>query len=162
LRGEPHVCDFGLAVDEERQWDRQGEVAGSLRYMAPEQVRGEAHRLDGRTDIWALGVILYRGLTGNFPFPGRIRPSILEEILERDPKPLRMHDPAIDPELERICLRCLSRSMQGRYLTASDLSADLKAVLEGPGRVRSSGRRSVVPRGLQPFDADDADFFLEL
>ena len=119
LRDEPYVCDFGLAIDEEFQRLRRGEVAGTLPYMAPEQVRGETHRLDGRTDIWALGVILYRGLTGKLPFPGRDHLEVFEEILHRDPKPLRMHDPGIEPELERICLRCLARPMAERYLTAA-------------------------------------------
>src|SRR6185437_16910590 len=63
-QGEPHVADFGLAVHEDVQHLRSGEVAGTPAYMAPEQVRGEAHRLDGRTDVWALGVILYLGLVG--------------------------------------------------------------------------------------------------
>ena len=58
--GKPHVADFGLAVHEDSQQIRKGEVAGTMPYMAPEQVQGETHRLDGRTDVWALGVILYR------------------------------------------------------------------------------------------------------
>ena len=59
-QGKPRVADFGLAISETVQTDRAGEVAGTPSYMAPEQVRGEAHRLDSRTDIWALGVMLYR------------------------------------------------------------------------------------------------------
>ena len=125
LRGEPRICDFGLAVDEELQRLRRGEIAGTPPYMAPEQVRGETNHLDGRTDIWALGVILYRGLTGKLPFPGPDRDEIFEEILHRDPRPLRMVDPGIEPELERIVLRCLARPMAERYLTAADLAADL-------------------------------------
>ena len=59
----PHIADFGLAVHEDDRWPRRGEVAGTPSYMAPEQVRGESHRLDGRTDVWGLGVIFYRMLT---------------------------------------------------------------------------------------------------
>jgi serine/threonine protein kinase/formylglycine-generating enzyme required for sulfatase activity len=162
LQGEPHVCDFGLALDEEVQRLRRGEVAGTLPYMAPEQVRGETQRLDGRTDIWALGVILYRGLTGKLPFPGRDQDEIFEEILHRDPKPLRMHDPGIEPELERICLRCLSRSMAERYLTAADLAADLNGVIDEPPPPRVAAADSIVPKGLRPFDVEDARFFLAL
>ena len=161
VQGEPWVCDFGLAVDEEIQRLRRGEVAGTPPYMAPEQVRGETHRLDSRTDIWALGVILYRGLTGRLPFPGPGHEQIFEEILHRDPRPLRMYEPAIEPELERICLRCLSRAMSGRYLTASDLANDLKRVIDehAPQPIVPD---AIVPKGLRPFDAEDARFFLAL
>ena len=100
LQGEPHVCDFGLAINENVLWQRKGEIAGTYKYMAPEQVRRETNKFDGRTDIWALGVILYRGLTGAFPFSGPSNDAIIEQILHRDPKPLRMHDPDIDPELD--------------------------------------------------------------
>jgi serine/threonine protein kinase/formylglycine-generating enzyme required for sulfatase activity len=163
LQGEPHVCDFGLALDEEVQMRRRREVAGTLHYMAPEQVRGEAHRLDGRTDIWALGVILYRGLTGKLPFPGRDSEEIFDEILHRDPRPPRMSDPRVDPELERICLRCLSRRMGDRYMTAADLASDLErwlASAASQSAVRAPSR--IVPKGLLSFDEGDAGFFLGL
>ncbi len=160
-QGEPRVCDFGLAIDEEIQRLRRGDVAGTPPYMAPEQVRGETHRLDGRTDIWALGVILYRGLTGRLPFPGPEQNQIFEEILHRDPRPLRMYDPAIEPELERICLRCLSRSMSERYLTASDLADDLRRVSDERGP-EPTVPDAIVPKGLRPFDVEDARFFLAL
>ena len=61
-KDRPHIADFGLAIREELQRDRIGEIAGTPPYMAPEQVRGETHRLDGRTDVWAIGVMLYQGL----------------------------------------------------------------------------------------------------
>jgi eukaryotic-like serine/threonine-protein kinase len=162
LQDEPHVCDFGLAIDEEFQRTRRGEVAGTIPYMAPEQVRGVTHRLDGRTDIWAMGVILYQGLTGKLPFPGLNRDEIFEEILHRDPKPLRMHDPGIDPELERICLRCLSRPMADRYLNARDLAADLNCAAGGPARPAIDAPGAIAPKGLRPFDDEDSGFFLAL
>jgi eukaryotic-like serine/threonine-protein kinase len=161
LRGEPRICDFGLTVDEEIQRMRRGEIAGTPPYMAPEQVRGETNHLDGRTDIWALGVILYRGLTGKLPFAGADQDQIFEEILYRDPRPLRMYDPGIDPELERIVLRCLSRPMADRYLTAADLAADLWRAIEK----RSSPAlpsEPIVYKGLRPFGDEDARFFLSL
>jgi serine/threonine protein kinase/formylglycine-generating enzyme required for sulfatase activity len=159
-KGDPHVCDFGLAIEEEVQRARRHEVAGTLSYMAPEQVRGETHRLDGRTDIWALGVILYRGLTGRLPFPGRGENEVFEEILHRDPKPPRMYDAGIDSELERICLRCLSRSMGERYLTAADLAEDLRSWMAGAEAAAPAGAPPpVVPKGLMAFDVEDARFF---
>ena len=62
--GQPHVADFGLAVHESVQQLHKGEVFGTPAMMAPEQVRGESHRFDGRTDIWAMGVMLYELLVG--------------------------------------------------------------------------------------------------
>ena len=86
--------------------------------MAPEQVRGESHRLDGRTDIWGLGVILYRMLTGQRPFDGRCTEEIFDDILHREPVPPRQRDRTVPKELERICLKCLSKRMTDRYATA--------------------------------------------
>ena len=163
-RGDPRVCDFGLAVDEEIQRMRRGEVAGTLPYMAPEQVRGETNRLDGRTDIWALGVILYRGLTGRLPFRGRSTAECFDEILHREPRPPRQCDDGIPRELERICLRCLSRPMRDRYLTAKDLADDLRAWLSRAS-VEPTGTAQVppvVPKGLRSFGPEDAAFFLSL
>ena len=158
LRGEPRVCDFGLAVNEEVQRLRQGEVAGTAPYMAPEQVRGETHFLDGRTDIWALGVILYRGLTGKLPFPGPHQDQIFEEILYRDPRPLRMYNDSVEPELERICLRCLSRPMAERYLTAADLAVDLWRVInEPPPPLPIESDRSKEPQALSTCEATARD-----
>ena len=133
--------------------------------MAPEQVRGETNRLDGRTDIWAIGVILYRGLTGPLPFRGSTTAECFEEILGREPRPPRQCGDDIPRELERICLRCLSRQMSDRYLTAADLADDLRRWLadarteqaSGPGPAACSAqgaaelrrrRRGVLPVAL--------------
>ena len=94
-------------------------------------------------------MILYRGLTGRLPFPGRDQAEIFEEILHRDPRPLRMYDPGIEPELERICLRCLSRPMSERYLTAADLAADLKRMIDELPPPPIPGRDAIVPKGLE-------------
>src|SRR5262249_28033830 len=126
VHGNPRVCDFGLAIDENSQNERLPHIAGTVPYMAPEQVRGEVHRIDGRTDVWALGVILYEGLTRKLPFPGADTEQCFEEILHPDPKPPRMIESRVPRELQRICLRCLSRRMSERYMTASDLAADLR------------------------------------
>ena len=174
-QGQPRVADFGLAITEAVQHDKAGEVAGTPTHMAPEQVRGEVHRLDGRTDVWALGIILYQGLTGRLPFAGRDRATLFDEILRREPRPPRQIDDAIPRELERICLKCLSKRMTDRYGSALDLAEDLRAWLDAarsPAAAASrtaNGRRldaevatRIVPRGLRAFGREDADFFLDL
>ena len=69
-QGRPHVADFGLAVHEEGVQSLGRQIAGTLHYMAPEQVRGESRLLDGRKDLWGLGVVLYQMMTGRLPFLG--------------------------------------------------------------------------------------------
>lgn len=125
-QGIPHVSDFGLALHESQQIRRKGEYAGTAAYMSPEQIRGESHRLDGRTDIWALGVILYHLLTRRLPFGGTTLHEISDEIQHRDPKPPRQIDDAIPAELVLIIDRCCQKKISDRYSTASDLAADLR------------------------------------
>ena len=158
-----------------------GEVAGTAAFMSPEQVRGETHRFDGRTDVWALGVILYSALTGRLPFRGRDRRRAFRAILELDPKPPRRLEAAIPRELERICLKCLAKRMADRYQTAAELADDLNSWLvregaawesAGPAGAGAVGPPSswranpppapIVPRGLRAFDLEDADFFPRL
>ena len=124
--GNPRVADFGLAIHDDVQRLRSGEVAGTAPYMSPEQVQGETHRLDGRTDVWALGVTLYRVLTGRRPFSGNLH-ELIDEIRYRDPKPPRQISDAAPKELERICLKCLSKRMTDRYSSALDLAEDLRS-----------------------------------
>jgi serine/threonine protein kinase len=124
--GVPRVLDFGLALHESVQRDRAGEMAGTLNYMAPEQVRRESQRLDGRADIWALGVIFYEMLTGRKPFGGAMKADLCDEILHREPKPPRQINPEVPEALERICLKCLQKDVSLRYLTAGDVARDLR------------------------------------
>lgn len=124
--GRPHVGDFGLAVSEETQRQLAGQLAGTPAFMSPEQVRGEAHHLDGRTDIWSLGVIGYQLLTGRQPFWRGDLVACLDEIQHRDPKPPRQIDDTVPPELERIVLKCLAKRPTERYTTAADIATDLR------------------------------------
>lgn len=139
-RGEPRVVDFGLAVHETAQEQLQGEVAGTPAYMSPEQFRGEVHRLDGRTDIWSLGVVIYQLLTGRRPFNGNVN-QLYDEVSNKAPKPPRQIDDQIPRELEAICFKCLSKSMDDRYTTAKDLAEDL----QGWQSSRSTDRESIPP-----------------
>ncbi|MGE3819837.1 MAG: protein kinase, partial [Isosphaeraceae bacterium] len=177
LKGEPKVTDFGLAVGGETQ-GVPGEVAGTPAYMAPEQVRGETHRIDARTDVWALGVILYRALTGELPFPSRERAEVFDEVLHREPPSPRRINPELPSELARITTRCLSKRMDDRYESAAELAEDLADWLSADLRglpdwtITDSGREgigglpdlgpAVLSKGLRPYDGEDAGYFLGL
>ena len=127
--GNPHVADFGLAVHETEQRRRKGELAGTYPYMSPEQIRGDVHFIDGRSDIWSLGVMLYQMLTGRLPFGGDNVEQLSDEILHRDPRPPRQINEAIPPELETIISKCCAKEAKDRYSTATDLARDLNRVV---------------------------------
>jgi serine/threonine protein kinase/formylglycine-generating enzyme required for sulfatase activity len=124
----PYIADFGLALKDE-DFGKQACSAGTPAYMSPEQARGEGHRVDGRADVFGLGVVLYELLTGYRPFPGKIPAELLEQITTIEPRPLRQRDNSIPRELERICLKALSKRVMDRYLTAADMADDLRNFL---------------------------------
>ncbi len=155
----PYVADFGLAISD-TDYLRAMHIAGTPAYMAPEQARGEGHRIDGRSDIFSLGVVLYELLTGKRPFRGSTKNELLHQAIAVDPTPPRELDAAIPAELERICLKALSKRASDRYATAADFADDLRNWRQKPQH--EAKQRTIVPKGLRSFDADDADFFLEL
>lgn len=135
FHGEPHITDFGLAKREspdEMTITVEGQVIGTPAYMSPEQITGRSQEADARTDVYALGVVLYEMLTGTRPFRGE-SDLLVNEITSGNPTPPRRIDAKIPRDLEAICLRAMSREPAGRFLSAADLADDLDRFLSGSG-----------------------------
>src|SRR6516164_5041150 len=129
----PVLVDFGLGLDEAQAAGRMlGIVSGSPGYMSPEQIAGTAHRIDGRTDIYSLGVVLYEMLCGYLPHRSNDVLELMRQVREDEPQPPRQLVPDIPPELERACLKALAKRPQDRYTTAADFADDLWREAQAP------------------------------
>ena len=126
--GRPFVADFGLALRDENR-GKGPRYAGTPAYMSPEQARGEGHRVDGRSDIFALGVVFYELLVGRKPFRGDTQTELLEQITSYEPKPLLQYDEKLPKELQRICFKALSKRASDRYSSAYEIAEDLRLFL---------------------------------
>lgn len=143
--GTIKITDFGIAhMDDPSagQQTQDGEILGTPAYMSPEQVMGQP--VDGRSDLFSLGVILYELSTGERPFKGQSIGTILRSITEETPvEPLKLH-PFIPTDLSRVIMKCLSKRPEGRFSTGVELAAALKACpveRAGKGSERSSKKR---------------------
>ena len=137
--GIVQIMDFGLAkLGGVSPLTKTGSTVGTTAYMSPELVQGlEA---DHRTDIFALGVVMYELLAGRLPFKGGHEAAVMYEIVNVNPPPIQAGKPEIGPDVERIVMKCLEKDREDRYQSAREVAVDLKRCirdLEGK-RVRPS------------------------
>jgi predicted outer membrane repeat protein len=135
--GIPHILDFGLArtflqVDSDIMLSIEGEVAGTPRFMSPEQAAGHHNKIDMRSDVYSLGVILFYLLTQDWPHVADSgRRELLRKIVEEDARQPSRLNKAIDRDLEAILCKALARDPDLRYLSAGDMGDDLENYLRG-------------------------------
>jgi WD40 repeat protein/tRNA A-37 threonylcarbamoyl transferase component Bud32 len=146
------ITDFGLAkiADELDEESRSEATVGSPPYMAPEQAAGRSRDIDTRTDIYALGVILYEVLLGQRPFVGENTAETLRLVIESDPIPPRTLRPRLPRDLETIILTCLEKQPSRRYSSALALAGDLERWLAGePIEARARSFRRLAWRRVR-------------
>jgi predicted Ser/Thr protein kinase/poly(3-hydroxybutyrate) depolymerase len=123
-KGQAKIMDFGLAkIRGGSSLTGEGATIGTVAYMSPEQARGE--KVDQRTDIWSLGVVLYEMLTGELPFRGERDVSLLYSIVHEEPRSLGDRKPPVPPDLQRVIERALEKNPALRYQTAAEMRRDI-------------------------------------
>jgi serine/threonine-protein kinase len=154
------VVDFGISKslrasseEDEVRLTQTGMVLGTPLYMSPEQARGDED-LDHRVDVWALGVIMYEAATGRVPFSGNNYLSVISQVLNEDPKPVRDVRPDLSEEFEAIISRAMAKERGDRYANAQEMLHDLSALLDDPThsteRAKITGPRRLLPRPKIP------------
>lgn len=156
--GNPLVTDFDLSLYTLGDGGPKWRYAGTPRYMAPEQMRGESHRITGATDVWALGVILYQLITSTTPFDADNAGNNFQGALTAPSQ----RNPAVGADLDRICKRCLAPHVSDRYPTAGAMADDLKQVALSVDKTSFRAWPLLAPPGLRAFDSQDAQPFMEL
>jgi len=131
-QGRPRLMDFGIAkIEGGMSLTSTGGRAGTLAYMSPEQVEHGTVPVDHRSDIFALGVMLYEMLAMRRPFDAPSQPRLAEAIQKHEPPELRHANRLVPPDLSTICHKALEKKPQNRYQSAAEMAADLRAMLAG-------------------------------
>ena len=123
---------------------REGTILGTLHYMSPEQLEGK--HVDGRSDIFAFGVVLYEMLSGRRPFEGRSQASVIGAILEQDPPPITALQPLTPPLLAELVARCLAKDPDGRWQSVRDLMRQLEWIAARTDTTSSAASQAERPR----------------
>jgi WD40 repeat protein/serine/threonine protein kinase len=129
----PKITDFGLAksLTASSHLTVTGQVMGTPSYMAPEQATGDPRAISPRTDVYALGTILYELLAGRLPFEGKDPTVVLVRVVHEEPPSVRRFAPRVPRDLETICLKCLRKEPSQRYASAAALAEDLRRCQAG-------------------------------
>ncbi len=169
-RPKVKLLDFGIARITEPENGRRGAtltrtgmVLGTPYFMSPEQALGRRHEIDQRTDLWAMGVILYRCLTGRYPFDGEnVNQIMVEIIMDSEPAETTVLNPEVPEALEKVIARALQKDLSKRYSSAEEMLGDLRPLLAEPDRglldyhaVRIS-RPPASEREVSPDEARDS------
>ncbi|WP_372365990.1 serine/threonine-protein kinase [Candidatus Uabimicrobium sp. HlEnr_7] len=127
----PVIVDFGIAktVESQSGITKAGTILGTLKYASPEQVVSQ--KVDHRSDVFSIGVMLYEFLTGTLPFARDTHQKTLVALLQEDPKPVRKHNKKITRDLANICMTAIQKKESNRYQTSKEFGADLSLYLDG-------------------------------
>lgn len=125
--GAPMLVDFGLAKDlDEQSLSGPGDMAGTPCYMSPEQALAERERIDGRSDVFSLGVVLYEMLSLSRPFVGETSHEVFQRIVNLEPPSIESQNPAVPRELALVCRKAMEKRREDRYASAAEFAADLR------------------------------------
>ncbi|MFM7987810.1 MAG: protein kinase domain-containing protein, partial [Candidatus Fonsibacter sp.] len=158
-----YLADFGIAKKESDHSDRSN--SGTVKYMSPEQARGEGHLLTYQSDIYSLGLVLYEALS-SYPHQAHGINALLKCVCVGQIESPRVLNPAVTIEQERVCMKALAPRPSDRFESAKEFADELQWLLDHHLGSNEEGNKDsdvpVVPKGLRSFDAKDSDFFLRL
>src|SRR5438270_4929239 len=158
--GHCKIVDFGIARIGDNSMTRTGQVVGTITYMSPEQINAQV--VDGRTDIFSAGVMLYELLTGVLPFDGKDTASTLLKIIHEPPPPLKNFLDSFPADLEEVIKKALAKDREERYATAEDFAFDLGRVQEQIKKTMVSDYVSRAKAAVEKTDLPKAKEILQI